>query len=103
ELAPGMAQPDRGLAGVDACTEHIDLEPRLQLAEVRGRRRSHAEASLADAGEGAVVLAKLLVERGQLGHPHRVEPARVDLLEVLADIDHREAVDLERWLVGRRR
>ena len=99
-----MPQPERRLALVDAGAEQLELELRLQLAERGVRRTAHAEARLAHAGKRAAVLAELVLEGRQPGQPHRVGPVRVDLIEVVADVQHREAVDLERRLrVGLRR
>jgi hypothetical protein len=42
-----------------------------------------------------VVTPELIFERWQPGEAHRIGPVRVDLLEVVADVEHREAVDLE--------
>ena len=50
---------------------------------------------LAHAGERAAVLAELVLERRQLGEAHRVEPVRIDAVEVDAHVEHREAVDLD--------
>ena len=98
ELAVGVAEPERGLALVDAGAEQLELERGLELAERRRRRRSHAEAALPHAGERAVVVPELIRERGQPRHAHGVEPVGIDLFEVVADVEHREAVDLERRL-----
>ena len=95
ELAVRVAQAERRLSFVDAGAEQLELERRLEITE-RGRRRGlHAEPALAHAGERAVVLAELLLEGRKLGDTHRIEPVRVDLLEVVADVEHGEAVDLE--------
>src|SRR5262249_60412786 len=83
-----------------ADAEHVDFEPRLQIAKRRRRRGSETEAALPDAGERVVVLAELFLDRRQLRHAHGVEPGRIDLLEVVADVEHREAEDLECRLRG---
>ena len=80
QLAPGVAQAERGLPGVDAGAEELELEDRLDLADVGRDEALHAEAALADAGEEVAVLAELVLERRQLGRPHHVEPVRVVLL-----------------------
>ena len=45
---------------------------------------------------------RALLERGQLRHAHGVEPVGVDLLEVVSDVEHRETVDFEARIDGRR-
>ena len=79
----------------DAGAEQLELEDRLQLAEIGRRRRLEAETALPHAGERAVVVAELILERRQLRQPQRVEPVGIDLGEVVPDVEHREAVDVE--------
>ena len=78
QLAVGVPQPERRLAGVDARAEQLELELRLQLAELGRRRRPHAEPALAHAGERAAVLAELLVVRSAASSPAacRTSPGR---------------------------
>ena len=90
-----MAEAEGGLAFVDAGAEQLEFERRLQVAHLGWRRRPEAEAALAHAGEIVAVLAELILERGQLGDAHGVEPVGVDLLGVLADVEHRGAINLE--------
>ena len=54
----------------------------------------HAEPALADAGEEVAVLAELVLVGRQLGRPHDVEPVRVVLPDLVAHVEHREAVDV---------
>ncbi len=108
ELAVGMAQADRRLARIDARAEEFELEGGLEIAETRGRAGLHTEASLPDAGEPVPVRAELVLERGQLGRPHHVEPVRVVLIDLVTHVEHGETVDVHgraRFLVlsdGRR-
>ena len=98
ELAVGVAQPEGRLPGVVAGAHELELERRLQLAHRGRRRRPHAEARLPHPGEVAVVLAELVLVGRQLRGAQRVEPVGVDLLEVVADVQHGEAVDLHAGL-----
>ena len=82
----------RWSAFVHAGAKQFEFEGGFQLADRRGRRRLHAEAALADTGEEIVVAPELMFGRGQLGDAQRVEPVRIDLLEVVADVEHREPV-----------
>src|SRR4029078_9015440 len=92
ELAPRVPQTGRGLAGVHAGSEQLELERRLEIAERCRRRRLGAETALANAREGVVVVAELILHRWQLAHPQGVEPGGIDLLEVVPHVEHREAV-----------
>ena len=103
QLAVRVAQPERRLARVDARAEQLELELRLQLAHGGGRAGLHPEARLAHAGKRAAVLAELVLVGRQLRHAHGVEPVGVDLRGVLADVQHREAVDRHRRLRFRSR
>ena len=91
ELAPGVAQPERRLPGVDARAEQLELEDRLDLAGARRDEALHAEPALAHAGEVVAVLAELVREGRQLGRPHHVEPVRVALLRLVAHVEHRRS------------
>ena len=95
ELAIRMAQAERRLALVHAGPEQFELEGRSELAHCRGREPSHAQPALAYAGERDAVLAKLPVEGGQLVEAHRVEPVRIDGVQVDAHVEHGEAIDLD--------
>ena len=90
-----MAQAEGGLALVDAGPEHFELERGPELAQGRRREPAHAQAALADAGERAVVFAKLAVERRQPVDAHRVEPVGIDGLEIEAHVEHGEPIDLD--------
>ena len=95
ELAVGVAQPERGLAFVDAGAEQLELEGGLQVAERVGVDDSHAETALAHAGERAVVCPNWSSNDGSLVTRIVSNQFGIDLLEVVADVEHREAVDLE--------
>ena len=98
-----MPQTEGGLPFVDARAEQLELEGGLDLAEVGGKVGADPEPALPHAGERVVVFAELVLEPRQPRDPQRVEPVRVDLLEVVADVEHGEAVDLHaRFRVGRR-
>ena len=84
ELAVGVPQPEGRLALVHAGAEQLELEGRLQLAERGGRRRRARRGGSAARRRTCCGLAELVLERRQLRDPHRVEPVRVDLLEVVA-------------------
>src|SRR5688572_7958377 len=90
-----MPQPERRLALIDADAEQFPFELGLQVPKISWRGGPDAEAGLADAGECAAILAELIFERGQARDPHRVEPVWIDRGEVLADVEHHEAIDFE--------
>jgi hypothetical protein len=92
-----VPETKRRLTCVHSGAKELELERGLELAERRWRRRSHAEAALPHSGERAVIAPELILEGRQLGHTQRVGPVRVDLLEVVADVEHRETVNLEAW------
>ena len=98
QLTPRMAQPERRLAGVHAGAEQLELEDGLELAQTRRRRRLDPEAALSHTGKAAVVLAELVLEGWQPRQAKRVVPIRIDLREVVSDVQHRKAVDLHRRL-----
>ncbi len=101
QLAVGVAQAERGLPGVDAGAEELELERGLQLAHVGRDERLDSETALPRAERDASVLAVLVLERGELGGTQDVEPVRVDRLAVVAHVGHHVAVDLRlRLLLG---
>ena len=97
-----MAQTEGRLAFVDTSAEQLELEDRLQVAHLGWGRRPEAEAALSHTGEIAAILPVLICERRQLGDAQGVVPVRVDLLEVVAHVEHRKPIDLEGRLRLRR-
>ena len=94
-----MAQPEGGLAGIVADAEEVELEDGVHLAEFGGDPGLHPEAGLPDAEVGLAACAELVLERGQLGGSHDVEPVGVETFASVADVGHRESVELEARLV----
>ncbi len=93
-----MPQPERRLSLVHAGPEQLELERRVQVSKLGRSAGAHAETALPYARKGVVVFPVLIVERRQLGDAQRVEPVWVDCGEVVAHVEHREAVDLHRRL-----
>ena len=95
---------EQGLADLDAGAEQLEFEDGPQRAEIGRRERPDAQSALPHAREGAVVLTEFVLELGQPGEAQGVVPVGVDLLEVVAHVEHREAVDLHRrlrfWCLG---
>src|SRR5688572_14642054 len=97
-----MAQAEGGLPFVHTGAEQLELEDRLDLADPGRDVGANAQPALTHACERVVVFAKLTRERRQPGEPQRVVPVRIDRPEVVADVEHREPVNLEARLgVGR--
>jgi hypothetical protein len=90
-----MAQAEGGLTGVHTGAEQLELEDGLQFADTSLRRRSEAEAALPHPRERAVILTELVFNLRQPGEAQRVVPIGVDLFEVVTDVEHGEAIDLE--------
>src|SRR5262249_9432408 len=82
QLAPGMAQPERRLARIDANAEQLELENRFQFSILGRRIRLDTESALTNALPEVTVLSELFIERWQLGWPHGVEPIGVVLFEI---------------------
>jgi hypothetical protein len=101
ELSICVPETERRLSFIDADSKELPFKLRLQIPEIGGSCPADAESRLPHAGKRAAVLAELILERRKTGHAHRVEPVRVDRLEVLAEIEHHEPVDFQarlgRW------
>src|SRR5262249_42470798 len=99
-LAIGMAQADRGLPGVRANAEHVELKLEIDGRSVIARRHGslHTKASLLDAQTRLPVRPELTLRRRNLRGAEGVLPAGVDTLGVLDPIRHGETVNLERAL-----
>ena len=96
ELAVGMAKPKRRLALVHAGAEQLELEGGLQVADRRSGSTSARRGGFAARPRTCCGLRPNSSSNGrQPGDAQRVEPVRVDLLEVVADVEHRKPVDLE--------
>ena len=100
--APNCAQlaHRRGAAGtwsalVDAGAEQLELERGLEVAPIGRVDEPDAEAALATPGERVCRPRRTGSRRPAASSAQGVEPVGVDLLEVVADVEHREAVDLE--------
>ncbi len=90
-----MPEPERGLAGIHARAEELELEGRLEISEVGWYGRAYPQARLARAEVRVAVGSELALERGELGGPHHVEPVGLDLIGVVPRVHHGEAVHLE--------
>ena len=95
ELAPGVAQAERRLPGVDAGAEQLELEDRLELAERRSamkpftpRRLWRTPAKKWPSSPYSFSYDGSLVGRSD------VEPVRVVLAGLVAHVEHGEAVDV---------
>ena len=81
-----MPEPDGGLAGVGADTEHVELKLEIDVAEFAANRNIalNAELALLDREERLSVAAKQPFGGGYLGGAHRILPLRIDAMHVLS-------------------
>ena len=89
--------------------EQLELEDRSELSQVRWSKAADPKPALPHAREPVAIPSELAFKRWQLCWPEHVEPERVLHLELVAVVEHGEAVDLQprsgclapgrRWLV----
>jgi hypothetical protein len=95
QLSIGVSEPERRLSGIHARAEQLELERGLEVTEWRRSGPFDAEPRLADAEERVAIGRELVLERRQLRGPDYVIPVGLDLVEVVAGIEHHEAVDVD--------
>src|SRR5258705_2285195 len=81
-LSPGVAKPYRGLSGIDADAEQVELEGRLHQTPVGRELAFDAKAALPRAQVEVTVSPELIMERWEFAGPDHVEPIGVVLIEV---------------------
>ena len=89
-----MTQAERGLAGIDAGAEQLEFEDGLQRAEIGRREGPDAQRLWRTPANVRLSSPNSFSTLGSLVSA-TCRTNRVNLLEVVADVEHREAVDLE--------
>src|SRR5262249_18403105 len=95
-----MSQAKCGLAGINSGAEQFELEPSLEIPELCRGRGLDAESSLTDAEVHIPIRSELIGEGRQFRGPHYVKPVRIVLSEVVAGVEHDEAIQIDRVLLG---
>src|SRR6185369_1923655 len=96
-----MSQPKCGLARIDTGAKQFPFENRFQLAFWRIYEGFNAVACLTNTCPRDPVASELAGERRQFRSTHRVEPERIDRIDVVAEIRHHKPVDLQSRLLRR--
>ncbi len=89
-----MTQAKGSLTCVHTRAEKLKLKYCLEVAKCGRRERFNTEACLPDAIEDLPIWRKLTLERRQLRWPDDIKPVRIIGVELIARIEHSEAVEI---------